>query len=640
MADENVVVTFTGDASSLTDALNKISGQSEQTSSIVQTGLGVALGGVLVQALEAVAEKAKEAFDYVADSVSKFGDWAETVKLFTERMGTSAEAGSTFAEAMQHVGLDVESGSAQLAYFAKQLSSMTDAETVAADKSTIAQAKHSQAIDTLRDSITKAQERLMLAEQNLDHAKVKTDAMRVAVSDARMNLENLNQKMADLSTQSTDATVKLSPFAQALKQLGIQAFDSHGQLKDFQTIMPQIMDAFKNLPAGVQATDIAMQLFGARGGPKFMEFLREGSAGLKDATKRAQEFGLMLNDEGVAAAEAYGRSLNDLKQGINAIQVNLGAALLPLFQRFVTFINEHIVPAILDFVIPAFEKMAGWIDSDGIPAFQALFGELSRFWQEIAPQLKEIFDKITGWLNEQKAVWTLAWQYMQGVLQVAWRLFQSEIKVALDIITGHFDRIIPDLKRIWAGLWDTLGLELKLKIFELQWAWTSFWNNLHWVFEQLGMALGWKIKSFWMDLQFAWGNALFTIESLVNDFVFRVSMKFEELEANIRNALGMHSPPAVFTELREHMRTLNADMTSGVFQLQGTMSGVIPSGGSRGGIVATHAGGYSGGMVINVPITIQPLMLTADRYQAEQVLRPIIDSAIRTNPQILRLQSR
>src|SRR3990170_8110242 len=48
-----------------------------------------------------------------------------------------------------------------------------------------------------------------------------------------------------------DGKTELTPFGQALSKLGVSAFDARGKLKTFDQVMPEILDRFQKLPAGV-----------------------------------------------------------------------------------------------------------------------------------------------------------------------------------------------------------------------------------------------------------------------------------------------------------------------------------------------------------------------------------------------------
>lgn len=170
----------------------------------------------------------------------------------------------------------------------------------------------------------------------------------LSVDEGAQGLNYFTKQLDDFGKATATGKVQLTPFMTALQKLGVNAYTAGGKLKDFDTIMPEIMDQFEKLPAGVNASALAMDLFGARGGTKFLDFLRQGGAGLKEATAKAHELGLELSTDEVNAAEQFGFALNELKLSLSGVWNIIGRAVLPVARDFVNLLNDKVVPVLAD----------------------------------------------------------------------------------------------------------------------------------------------------------------------------------------------------------------------------------------------------------------------------------------------------
>lgn len=191
----------------------------------------------------------------------------------------------------------------------------------------------------------------------------------LSVDEMGFGLNTLTRGLQDSADAMKDPKAKATPFMQALQKLGVSAINSKGKLKSFDEILPQIMDAFKKLPPSINKSDLAMTLFGARGGSKFLDFLSAGSDGLTDATKKVKELGLELNTTQVNAIEDFGFAMNELKLGLTSVWNTIGIQVLPIARQFIDFVNTRILPAFAQLVreyapkvIKALQVLGGLID--------------------------------------------------------------------------------------------------------------------------------------------------------------------------------------------------------------------------------------------------------------------------------------
>jgi TP901 family phage tail tape measure protein len=303
----------------------------------------------------------------------------------------------------------------------------------------------------------------------------------------------------------------LSPFEKALSKIGVSAFDSKGKLKTFDALLPQLMDKFSKLPPGVEASALAMDLFGARSGGKFLDFLRQGSAGLDDADKKAREFGLSMSTDGVNAVEEFGFAQNELNLALKGLWNQVGVALLPVLKDLNAFIQKEILPAfqkwakdnaplitqalrdlgkwIMETGLPALRQFADWFTKEGIPALKGLWEfiqtsvipalknlqtflstppntagwtsafakiikflepvlkELAKFWKEIEPKLQKAWKNIVYWV---KWAWDQIWKTIQPIVIKIEKFIEDHFEEIAEIINGVWKEIEGAVKVAWA----------------------------------------------------------------------------------------------------------------------------------------------------------------------------------------------
>lgn len=237
----------------------------------------------------------------------------------------------------------------------------------------------------------------------------------LSVEEGAAGLNFFTRGLAETFKISDKGVKTLTPFGLALKKIGVTAYDSKGKLKTFDQVLPDIMESFKKMPNGIAKTNLAMQLFGGRGGSKFLEFLSQGKAGLKDAEKLVEEFGLEIENDGVEALDNYGKAWNDINAKIKGIWVQIGLEVLPIFKRFADFISERVLPAVNQFARDALPKLVAMFDAVAarfqlfVAAFQrggigGVFGELGK---QLGDALKgfDLTTALRGIIPQLQAVW-------------------------------------------------------------------------------------------------------------------------------------------------------------------------------------------------------------------------------------------
>ncbi len=338
----------------------KQSGHWNALSIAAGTAIGTIVGKMLIDLVPALQKAATAGIDSLTH-------WGEGLDKLSDQFGFTGEEAAKWTVAMKKVGVAPEEGAAQLNYFTRQLDDVKKAQQSMPTE--FISKKTPEQIEKLGQRLDDAHEKLFRAEEALSKAKKPTDAMRYAVDDAALAVSRLNDELNDATStvpkKMKAAKDSATPFQKALDKLGVSAFDAKGKIKSFDVIMPEIMEHFKNLPAGVESSALAMDLFGARGGTKFLDFLRQGKTGLADAMKLAKEFGLDLSTDQVNAIEQYGFAWNEVQIKIQGMLTQFGTALFPAFQTFTNFLNNEIIPAVNAWVKDNLPKLVSFLQEFG-----------------------------------------------------------------------------------------------------------------------------------------------------------------------------------------------------------------------------------------------------------------------------------
>ncbi len=284
--------------------------------------------------------------------------------------------------------------------------------------------------------------------------------------------------------------------AEAYAALGISVKDASGRLKDGETLFKETAEALSKLDNDTQKTALAMDIFG-RSGAQLLPMMKDGAAGIEEMGKRAEDLGLVMDEETARMSEAYNDMMEDIKSAGMGIATSIGQVLMPILtrgaeivvdltKRVREFAQEH--PQLTQFVVAA----AG--------AFGALLIPLGTIVMAL-PRLimaYEAYQKATLLVNaalKGQSIWTAAVSAAHGVaavvtggLSVAYGVLATAAKLAWKAVLGpigwviagiglvagavmlvikHWDVIGPFFVRLWDGIKNVFSAVG-------QWLWTFF----------------------------------------------------------------------------------------------------------------------------------------------------------------------
>lgn len=108
------------------------------------------------------------------------------------------------------------------------------------------------------------------------------------------------------------------------------------QFNDSSDALLVIADRFKAMPDGIAKTNLAVDLFGEKIGPKMIPLLNQGADGIRALMEEGRQLGKVFDDEVGAAAER----LNDTLDRLNASKTKLFAKALPSLEQWVSALDD------------------------------------------------------------------------------------------------------------------------------------------------------------------------------------------------------------------------------------------------------------------------------------------------------------
>lgn len=146
-----------------------------------------------------------------------------------------------------------------------------------------------------------------------------------------VSMETLTGSMAKNIKSMSSAQKGTGAAADAYKRLGVSVTDGNGKLRDGEDVYWDCIDALGKMEEGADRDALAMQIFG-KSAQDLNPLIAQGSKGIADLTKEAENMGAVLSDEQLADLGAFDDAVQRLKQGAGAAKRALGLVLLPQLQ--------------------------------------------------------------------------------------------------------------------------------------------------------------------------------------------------------------------------------------------------------------------------------------------------------------------
>lgn len=159
----------------------------------------------------------------------------------------------------------------------------------------------------------------------------KLQAYNYAAELVDTSMETLTGSMAKNIRSMTAATKGTGNQAEAYKKLGISVADTHGKLRDSETVYWETIDALGKISDETERNALSMQIFG-KSAQELNPLIAQGSAGIAKLTEEAKNMGAVMSDDQLNSLGKFDDTVQRLKSGSEAAKNALGLVLLPQLQ--------------------------------------------------------------------------------------------------------------------------------------------------------------------------------------------------------------------------------------------------------------------------------------------------------------------
>lgn len=211
----------------------------------------------------------------------------------------------------------------------------------------------------------------------------------------------LNTALGDIGSDADTYIGAFDKFAKqiktnedSLRDMGLQTRDANGNLRDSQQLFQEALQKVTEYKPGLDQTTAAMTLFG-KGVEDAMKLQRLNNDVIEQAKEKNQELGLTLTQEGVQASRAYKAAMNDVGDVLDAVQVNIGRAVMPVFTELGEYFAKsgpyvvNVFKIALTGLLGVFEVIKGAVKSVAGVIFEAINTIV-----DVGGLLSEIFSKM------------------------------------------------------------------------------------------------------------------------------------------------------------------------------------------------------------------------------------------------------
>ena len=322
------------------------------------------------------------------------------------------------------------------------------------------------------DEIDKLSERTGIGAEELQRWKYALGQSGGDVAKLEVGMKKLSGVM-DAAANGNEKSIA------ALESLGVSMDDLKN--KSQEDIFAMVTAGLADMEEGAARNVLGNDLLG-KAYTDMLPLLNAGSDGMNELKNRADELGLVMSGDAVAAGVGFGDSLQDVKDSLGAVGTQIAAKLMPFFQTMVDKVlafmpkihemiekilpslqsaAEKLLPPLLDLaekllplvmqmlevLIPVIVNIAEAILPLIIGAVELFSKALSFVFEVVLPKAKDIFSTVFDSIGKK----------VSGIfedLEPVFEAFQKYLGGLISFVTGVFSR---DWKKAWNGVKDIFG---------------------------------------------------------------------------------------------------------------------------------------------------------------------------------------
>jgi len=215
------------------------------------------------------------------------------------------------------------------------------------------------------DGVYKAARRFDTSVQDVLRLKFAADLADVSFQQLSIALKESQISFAD----AVDPASRVSKILQAIGVTNLRTAD--GQLRSLVDLLPELADAFQQLPNEMRVK-VAAELFGARSGPQMLSAMTDGADGLRTAFAEADATGYSALSKAAAVSERMNDSFTRVAKAATTVRGRIIEAIGPTISEM----NERFAASVsssAEAIAAPISRLMDWANAN-----RALIGTLAK----------------------------------------------------------------------------------------------------------------------------------------------------------------------------------------------------------------------------------------------------------------------
>lgn len=140
---------------------------------------------------------------------------------------------------------------------------------------------------------------------------------RYIATQVGVSQEEMDRGLQRLTRSIGEAAHGVGNAGTIFERLGIQVRDAAGNIRTAGEIIPELADAIQRIPDAASRATALTRIFG-RAGQQLAPLFEQGSRGIAEFTRRAEELGLVLSEGDIARADEAADKIDELSRALSA----------------------------------------------------------------------------------------------------------------------------------------------------------------------------------------------------------------------------------------------------------------------------------------------------------------------------------
>lgn len=268
-----------------------------------------------------------------------------------------------------------------------------------------------------------------------------------------LSSDNMEKAVGRLNQRIGMAADGNDKYAGALEKLGVNMGDVKNGTVSTEEVMAQSIQSLSEITNKNEQAALASELFGTKLSREMLPALQDGALSLEDAKAKAEELGIVIGEDSLAAGVKFQDTWDSLKRTMGAAGQKIMAELIPVFQTMMDWVIEN-MPMIQD-------------------TFQVVFDAIKVVFDVFGGVIETVIEKITEFKDNNSETFENIRDTITEIMTNVWEKIQEVWDFIVTIWEENGQEILDNAKTIFDEIWQTIStvLELIQEIFNEIMSW-------------------------------------------------------------------------------------------------------------------------------------------------------------------------